>query len=69
METVVIHVEGMGCDHCVRAIEGAVGALAGVQSVSVDLKGKTATCAFDPAKCSLEGIYAAIEEQGFEVGL
>ncbi len=40
MEKAVLHVEGMSCQHCVKAITKAVGGLPGVAGVSVDLAAK-----------------------------
>ena len=34
-------VSGISCDHCKAAIEGEVGAVAGVESVHVDVAAKT----------------------------
>jgi copper chaperone CopZ len=40
MAKTVLSVDGMSCDHCVRAITKAVGALPGVSHVAVDLNAK-----------------------------
>jgi copper chaperone CopZ len=42
MEKVLV-IEGMSCNHCKMRVENALSALAGVESVSVDLTAKTAT--------------------------
>jgi len=67
MEKTVIHVEGMACAHCVKAVTGALLEQPGVEKVQVDLQSKTAAVEFDPAQSSLEQLHAAIEEQGYEV--
>ena len=67
MEKITLRVEGMRCGHCVLAVEGAMGALPGVKSVAVDLAGKLVTVAYEPARCALEEINSAIEDQGYEV--
>ncbi|WP_099467458.1 copper chaperone CopZ [Konateibacter massiliensis] len=67
MEKSIINVEGMSCEHCVKAVNGAVSALAGVQNVSVDLDSKTVTVEYDAAQSSLEQIKAEIEDQGYDV--
>lgn len=67
MEKATIHVNGMSCDHCVKAITTALGALPGVSGVSVDLKGKTVTVNYDPSGISLDKIMSEIEEQGYDV--
>ncbi len=66
-ETKVLNVEGMSCGHCVNAVKTAVGALAGVGSVEVDLAAKKVTVDFDSVQVSLEQIAHAIEDQGFDV--
>ncbi len=50
MEKTILNVEGMSCEHCVKAVRNSVGALPGVTDVSVDLKSKTVTVEYDPAK-------------------
>ena len=67
MEKTILNVNGMSCEHCVRAITGAVGALPGVADVSVDLKAKTVTVAYDAGQSSLDKIKAEIDDQGYEV--
>lgn len=67
MEQVVLKVDGMSCSHCVNAVTKAVGALPGIENVSVDLGGKTVTVKFDPAQSPLDAIKSAIDDQGFEV--
>ncbi|MDD2218075.1 MAG: copper chaperone CopZ [Eubacteriales bacterium] len=67
MEKFVFHVEGMSCQHCVKAVTDAVRELPGVKEISVELLDKTATVVFDPAQVSLEKIKEEIEDQGYEV--
>lgn len=58
-------VDGMSCEHCRRAVESEVGALAGVSGVSVDLAAGTVTVrggALDD-----DAVRAAIVEAGYEV--
>ena len=57
-------VSGMHCGHCERAVKEEVGAVAGVESVDVDLQTKLVTVrgeALDDA-----AVRAAIEEAGYE---
>ncbi|WP_313182353.1 copper chaperone CopZ [Lacrimispora sp.] len=63
----VINVDGMACEHCVKAITNAVGALSGVSGVSVDLEAKTVTVDHDPDQASVEAIKAEIEDQGYDI--
>lgn len=64
----VLAVPEVHCGHCVSSIEGAVGALDGVQSVTVDLAGKDVSVRFDESRVTLETIVEAIEGQGYDVG-
>jgi copper chaperone len=66
MTDTTLSVPEIHCGHCKSSIEGAVSALAGVASATVDIESATVAVTYgDPA--SLEGIVAAIEEQGYEV--
>ncbi|MDR0197021.1 MAG: copper ion binding protein [Oscillospiraceae bacterium] len=67
MEKILLKVEGMSCEHCVKAVTGAVGALPGVFGVSADLTAGTVTAEYDSVKASVEKIKAEIEEQGYDV--
>lgn len=67
METTVLKVDGMSCEHCVKAVRNAVGALDGIGRVDVNLKAKTVTVEHDPAKAPLDKIKAEIEDQGYDV--
>lgn len=69
MEKTVLNVAGMSCEHCVNAIEKAVGGLDGVASVAVDLSGGTVTVMHDNVKCPVAKIRHEIEEQGYESAL
>lgn len=67
MESIVLRVDGMSCEHCVKAIKNAVGSLPGVADVSVDLNAKTVRVNYDPARSPLDRIKLEIEEQGYDV--
>jgi copper chaperone len=67
-EITTLNVQGMSCGHCEASVKKAVGALGGVESVSVDLKGKTVTVDYDPGRVTLKAIKDAIEDQGYDVG-
>ncbi|MCL2140496.1 MAG: copper ion binding protein [Dehalococcoidia bacterium] len=67
MAKTIFTVDGMSCEHCVKAISGAVGALIGVASVAVDLSAKTVMVEYDPAKTLDARIKSEIEDQGYEV--
>lgn len=67
MEQVVLNVQGMSCGHCVKAVEGGVGELQGINEVKVDLGAAQVTVAFDASQVNVEAIKEAIEEQGYDV--
>jgi copper chaperone len=67
MEKSIIKVDGMSCEHCVKAITKAVSALPGIGGVAVDLKNKTVAVEHDPAQSPLDKIKAEIEDQGYDI--
>ena len=69
MTEVLIEVGGMSCDHCNRALEGAIGSLDGATGVSADYATGRVTASF-PQEPDPAAIRAAIEEEGYDfVGL
>ena len=65
MEKKIMKVEGMSCQHCVKAVTQAVSGLAGLSKVKVDLKKGTLAFEYDPGKTGLDKIKAAVAEAGF----
>lgn len=65
MQSITLKVEGMSCNHCVNAVEGAVGKLGA--SAKVNLAGKSVAVEFDETKVSVGAIKEAIEDQGYDV--
>jgi copper ion binding protein len=64
--TVTYPVEGMTCEHCVRAVTTELGGIPGVQHVSVDLATGTAEVVSD-APLPFAAVQAAVDEAGYEV--
>jgi copper chaperone len=67
MENVTLKVSGMSCGHCVKAVEGSVGKLNGVEKVSVDLDNGQVQVQYDSSAVSLEQIKETIDDQGYDV--
>ena len=67
MVKTVLSVDGMSCEHCVRAITNALEPLPGILGVAVELSAKTVTVEHEPEQISMEKIRAEIEDQGYEV--
>lgn len=67
MEQTTLNVQGMSCGHCVKAIEGSVGKLEGVNSVQVDLQANKVNVEYDTNQISIEKIKETIDDQGYDV--
>lgn len=67
MDKVILNVSGMSCGHCVKAVEGSVGALNGVKEVNVQLSEGKVEVDFDPAVVTVEAIKDIIDDQGYDV--
>ncbi len=63
----VLKVPGMHCDHCEASVRGALTALRGVASVSVDLATKDVRVSYDAGAVDEAALRAAIEDVGFDV--
>lgn len=59
-------VNGMTCDHCVRAVQSEVGKVPGVASVAVSLDaGRITVYSDEPVDAA--AVRAAVQEAGFEL--
>ncbi|MBE4906911.1 copper chaperone CopZ [Bacillus luteolus] len=67
MEKVTLKVSGMSCGHCVKAVEGSVGELNGVSTVTVNLNEGTVDVEFNASEVSLDAIKETIDDQGYDV--
>ena len=67
MENVTLNVQGMSCGHCVKAVEGSVGELNGVDKVKVNLEAGQVDVAFDSSKVTIDAIKETIDDQGYDV--
>jgi copper chaperone len=63
MERLNLTIEGMTCDHCVRAVKNRLAVTPGVQVEQVDVG--TARLLYDPAKTSVDVIEDAIADEGY----
>ncbi|GHO84039.1 heavy-metal-associated domain-containing protein [Dictyobacter formicarum] len=62
-----LSVPDVSCEHCVKTINGALGALAGVEEVSTDIPTKSVHLRFDPDQVSLQQIEATLDDAGYTV--
>ncbi len=63
-QTVTYSVPGMSCSHCEAAVKGELAAVAGVESVDVDLETKLVVVHGEGLVG--EALVAAIDEAGYE---
>lgn len=68
VQKVVIPIEGMHCNSCVKLIESEIGPLEGVENIKVDLVENNAVVEFDPARISLDTIKSEINSLGYTTG-
>jgi copper chaperone len=66
MTTQTYTVDGMTCDHCVKAVSEEIGKLEGVTGVDVELATGSVTVASD-AGVADDDVRAAVDEAGYEV--
>jgi copper chaperone len=67
MDKITLKVDGMSCEHCVKAVNNALAGISGVKDIAVSLKDGKVSFSHDPANAPLETIKAAIIEEGYEV--
>ena len=64
MERLRLEIDGMSCDHCVRAVTTALRALPGVLVEEVAIG--RATVDYDPARTTPEQVMEAVADEGYE---
>ena len=63
MKPVHLTIEGMTCEHCVRAVEGRLRKTAGVEVQRVTVG--AADVRYDPSRTNLDAITEAIADEGY----
>jgi copper chaperone len=63
MEHVKLTIEGMSCEHCVRAVRGRLEKTNGVKVDDVEVG--SASLDFDPNQTSIDEIEEAIADEGY----
>ena len=64
--TSTYRVDGMTCDHCVRAVRSEVAEIPGVVDVEVDLAAKSVTLTSE-GEIDDDAVRAAVESAGYEM--
>ena len=63
MPSLRLSISGMSCQHCVRAVQGALQGVPGVRVEEVSIG--AARIEYDPAQTSLEAIVDAVNDEGY----
>jgi copper chaperone len=63
MEQVNLTIEGMSCDHCLRAVRGRLERTPGVAVENVEIG--SARLSYDPAQTTIDEIEEAIADEGY----
>jgi copper chaperone len=66
MATATLKVQGMTCQHCVRAVTQALESQDGVTRAEVDLQAGRARVDYDDGRVSARELANAVAEEGYE---
>jgi copper chaperone CopZ len=64
---VILDVPDISCEHCQKAIEGALRKEVGVASVRVDVPTRKVYLDYDPSKLTMEQVNAVLDDEGYAV--
>lgn len=67
VEDITLNVPDVSCEHCVKTIDGALGALPGVEMVRTDLPTRTVQVRFEPGQVSRQQIEEVLDDAGYSV--
>ena len=66
MKKIVLGIEGMHCEGCVKRLTNVLSELDGVSNVKVSLENKNAEVEYDEDKLELDDIKQGVSDAGFE---
>ena len=67
METITLFAPDISCEHCQRAIEGALGELDGVSQAKVDIPAKNVQVSYDTHKLTPAKLEEVLDDIGYTV--
>ena len=67
MSNVTLNVPDISCEHCERAITGALQPIYGVQNVRVDIPAKQVRVDYDEAQVNVEQMKEILQEEDYPV--
>lgn len=68
VQTFQAHAPAISCEGCANAIKRSLGALSGVQTVQVDVPGKSVTVQHDTSLVTDDALKARLEKAGYPIG-
>ena len=63
----VLSVPDVSCEHCVKAINGALSELPGVEQVATDIPTKSVRLSYNPDQVSMQKIEEVLDDVGYTV--
>jgi copper chaperone len=67
MQTIVLNVPDISCEHCERAIIGALTPVEGVQNVAVDIPARQVRVEYDEARVGVDQMKDLLAEEEYPV--
>jgi copper chaperone CopZ len=67
MESITVTAPDISCEHCKATIEREVGAMPGIERVTVDIPTTRVAVSYDPRQVSEAAIIAKLDEEGYPV--
>jgi copper chaperone len=66
-KTIIMHIQGMSCEHCQMTINKGLKALPGIKEIDIDLASGRAEVCFDPTLTGVDLIKQKIRDLGYQV--
>jgi copper chaperone len=67
MASTILNVPDISCEHCERAITGALLPVDGVESVTVDIPARQVRVEYDPGQVSIERMKEILQAEDYPV--
>jgi copper chaperone len=67
VQDITLSIPDVSCEHCVKTVNGALGELPGVESVSTDIPTKSVHLRYDVSQLSMEKIEEVLDDAGYTV--
>jgi copper chaperone len=67
IQEIDLSVPDISCSHCVKAINGALGVLPGVEAVATDIPTRSVHLRYNPDQLTMEQIETTLDDVGYTV--